>query len=57
MFVMSCSTNKGGYTNADEVSNRLVGMTISELVSIMGAPTNSIDLVKVGKRITFNCLY
>tara|TARA_X000000950_G_C13896504_1_gene653028 strand:- start:955 stop:1314 length:360 start_codon:yes stop_codon:yes gene_type:complete len=53
LFVIGCSTNKGGYKNADEVSNRLVGMTISELVSIMGAPTNSIDLGEGGKSITF----
>ena len=51
-----CSTNKGGYTNADQVSEKLVGKTVSNLVRILGAPTESIDLGEAGRSITYRAI-
>ena len=53
LVVTACSTNKGGYTSADQVSDRLVGMTISHVVKVLGAPTESIDLGDAGRSITY----
>jgi hypothetical protein len=51
--LVGCSTNKGGYTTADQVSDRLVGKTVSDIVKVLGAPTDSIDLGNAGRSITY----
>ena len=40
----SCTTSKGGYTKASEVERRLIGMTDTEVVSVLGAPENEVQL-------------
>lgn len=52
--IVACSTNKGGYTSADKVSERFMGMTINEVVKLLGAPTESIDLGDAGRSITYD---
>ena len=41
LFTSSCATNPGGYTNEQQISNRLVGMSKEEVVSSLGAPTQT----------------
>ena len=53
LFFSACATNKGGYKNEDQIVNRLVGMTVTELVQKLGSPTETMDLGDAGRSLSY----
>lgn len=53
LVLSSCATNRGGFKSEDEIVNRLVGMSITELVQKLGAPTETIDMGDAGRSMSY----
>lgn len=53
LMIASCATNRGGFKTEDQIVNRLVGMSVTELVQRLGAPTQSVDLGEAGSSLSY----
>lgn len=49
----ACASNRGGYTTADEAAARLVGMSLAEVATRLGAPTEKMDIDDAGQVISY----